>query len=84
MALRDAALAVTNATATTVRRLSPPSDAAWEITIEPTEAATDTGDDIEVSLPAPTDCAARGAVCTASGEPLANSPSVVVAGGGDA
>ena len=63
--LRDHAFTVTNGDVTRVRRLDRPSNIRWAITITPHSNA-----DVTVVLPATTDCAADGAICTADNRPL--------------
>ena len=57
--LRDDAFTVTHGAVTGVRRLAPPSNIGWEITVTPTGTA-----DVTLALPATTDCDADGAICT--------------------
>ncbi len=63
--LRDKAFTVTGGAVRKARRLAPPSNLGWEITVEPASDA-----DVELVLPETTDCAAAGAVCTAAGKRL--------------
>ena len=63
--LRDAAFEVTGGTVRRARRLAPPSNIGWQITIKPSSDA-----DVGVVLQATTDCSATGAMCTAAGKPL--------------
>ena len=74
LTLRDRAFTVTNGHVTGARRLDNPHHEAngmepnrvWEITVQP-----DTGaEDVSIILPATTDCAASGAVCTEDDRPL--------------
>ena len=72
--LRDQALSATNATVTRAKRVVKRETRLWTITVQPhsPEAVT-------VSLAAPTDCAAEGALCTPDGRPLSNAPTATVA-----
>ena len=78
LAVSDTVLEVTGGTATRARRLQPPSNLGWRITIEPdtTNAA------VSIVLPPTTDCDAVGAVCTEDGRPLANELTASVPGSG--
>ena len=62
--LRDQSFQVTDGSVRNARRVDGRSD-LWEIEIAPSSEA-----DMVVVLPATTDCAAAGAVCTESGKPL--------------
>ena len=73
--LRDSAFTVTNGEVTKARRLKPPSNIGWEITVN---AFSDEA--VTVVLPETTDCAATGAICTADGRPLSAEVSATVAG----
>ena len=76
--LRDSAFTVTNGRVTGARRLArsgADKNRRWEMRVEPTSFR-----DIAVSLPATADCAATGALCTADGRQLANTPSATVLG----
>ena len=73
--LRDASFELTNGAVRKAERLSPPSNIAWRITVEPTADG-----DITIRLPARSDCSAAGAVCTAGGTALSNSATATVAG----
>ena len=74
-AVRDHVLLVTNGDVTGARRTTGGSNIRWDITLEPG------GDgDVTVTLPATTDCAAQGAVCTSSGKMLSNQTSITVPG----
>ena len=76
LAVSDTVLEVTGGTATRARRLQPPSNLGWRITIEPdtTNAA------VSIVLPPTTDCDAVGAVCTEDGRPLSNELTAIVPG----
>ncbi|MDE2884809.1 MAG: hypothetical protein OXO53_06905, partial [Chloroflexota bacterium] len=57
------------------RRLNPPSNLGWEITVEPSGNGT-----VVIVLPPTTDCAATGAICTDDGRKLSNRLEVSVPG----
>ena len=63
--LRDSALQVSGGSVTRATRQTQGSNLAWTIEIEP-----DDRDDVTVSLPQTTDCAATGAICTSDGRKL--------------
>ena len=65
--LRDHAFTVTGGSVTGARRLDPPSNIRWEISVRPAGNG-----DVTVVLPVTTDCAAQGAICTGEGRPLSN------------
>ena len=76
--LRDATLNVWQGSRIDVRqakRLSPPSNRRWEVTVDPVSKA-----DITVGLGPTFDCADSGAVCTGDGRELSNSISKVIKG----
>ena len=73
--LRDHAFTVTGGEVTGVRRLQPPSNAGWEITVSPSSDA-----DVTIVLPVTGDCAANGAVCTQDGSPLSSRLELTVSG----
>ena len=76
--LRDHAFTVTGGEVTTARRLDRDSatpNIRWEITVAP-----DGNGSVSVVLPATTDCAAQGAICTGDGKMLSGEASVTVAG----
>ena len=75
--LRDKAFTVTGGAVRKARRLAPPSNLGWEITVEPASDA-----DIELVLPETTDCAAARAVCTAAGKRLSGRLAATVPGPG--
>ena len=60
--LRDRAFAVTGGTVTGTKRMVPPSNLGWRITVEPTSDA-----DVVLSLAANRSCETAGAICTAIG-----------------
>ena len=72
--LRDSAFTVTHGAVMKAARRAPPSNQSWNITIDP-----EAGESVEIVLPATTDCAATGAICTPSGRMLANRTSATVA-----
>ena len=51
------------------------SNVGWKLTVRPTGT-----DSLTITLPATTNCSAQGAICTANGRRLSNSPSATVAG----
>ena len=76
--LRDHAFTVTGGEVDGARRLEPESatpNIRWEITVAP-----DGNGSVTVVLPATTDCAAQGAICTGDGKMLSGEASVTVAG----
>ncbi len=73
--LRDSAFEVTNGDVTGARRLNPPSNIAWEITVAPAGS-----DDVTISLPETTDCADNDAICTEDERMLANPLHTVIQG----
>ena len=75
--LRDEAFDVTGGTVRRAKRVVKDSNLRWSIRVKPASDA-----DVTVALPATTDCADPGAICTASGKPLSNSLSATVTGPG--
>ena len=73
--LRDHAFAVTGGSVTNARRLDPPGNVRWEITVEPSS-----DDDVSIVLPATTECADQGAICTGDDRMLSAEISLTVAG----
>ena len=73
--LRDEALEATNATVTRAKRVVKRENRLWTITVRPDSAQA-----VTVSLPATTDCAAAGALCTPDGRPLSNATTATVSG----
>ena len=73
--LKDHALQVTNGRAVGVRRAAPGQNQRWTITVRPWSV-----DDVTVTLPAATDCAAPGSVCTQAGRKLANTATARILG----
>ena len=59
------------------RRLAPPGNVRWEITIVPD---SDSGADVSVVLPAAQNCADQGAICTDDGRMLSEMVTLTVAG----
>ena len=72
--LRDKALQATNASVTRAKRVVKRENRLWTITVRPHSAEA-----VTVSLPATTDCAADGALCTPDGRPLSNATTATVA-----
>ena len=78
--LRDHAFTVTGGEVTTARRLDRESttpNIRWEITVTP-----DGNGSVTVALPATTDCAAQGTICTGDGRMLSNRTELTVSGPG--
>ena len=75
--LRDHAFTVTGAELIRARRLEPGKNVRWEITVRP-----DSNDAVTIVLPATTDCAADGAICTGDGRMLSERVELVVSGPG--
>ena len=75
--LRDSAFTVTGGEVVNARRLSPPSNVGWEITVEP-----DGNGAVTIVLSATTDCSETGAICTDDGRPLSNRLETIVSGSG--
>ena len=73
--LRDTAFEVTGGTITRARRLVKGSNLEWDIRVRPTSGA-----EVVLVLPATTDCAAAGAICTAGAKPLSGELSATVTG----
>ncbi len=74
-ALRDHAFTVTGGEVTNARRLDPPGNVRWEITVEPSSDA-----DVTIVLPVTTDCDDQGAICTEDGRMLSAEAALTVAG----
>ena len=73
--LRDNAFTVTGGEVVNAQRVNPPSNVGWRITVQPS------GDhDVTVSLPATTDCAHWGAVCTVDNRKLSSATELTVPG----
>ena len=75
--LRDHSFTVTGGTVARARRLEPPGNVRWEITISPESNA-----DVTVVLPITTDCDDRAAICTGDGRKLSNRLEFTVSGPG--
>ena len=73
--MRDHAFTVTGGDVTGARRLVSGKNLRWEITVQPSGNA-----DVTVELPATTNCAAQGAICTGNDEKLSNSLNLTVSG----
>ena len=73
--VRDHAFTVTGGSVTYVRRLDPPSNIRWEITVTPGSGA-----DVTIALNATTDCSAHGAICTEDGGKLSGGLLLAVPG----
>ena len=73
--MHEHAFTVTAGSITRARRLNPPSNSGWEITVQPSGNA-----DVTVSLPATTDCNAQGAICTSDGRTLSNRLEMTISG----
>ena len=68
------ALVVSGGTLQRARRVTPPNNDRWTVTIEP-----DGGQAVTVTLPATTsECDAADAICTAGGSKLSNAPSATI------
>ena len=72
--LRDHAFEVTGGEVRNAQRQQQGSNLSWTISVQPA-SATDT---VKIRLPAPTDCNAAGAICTADGRRLSHSLSATV------
>ena len=75
--LRNHAFAVTGGEVIKARRLNPPSNAGWEITVQPDGDGT-----VTIVLPETTDCAATGSICTEDGRTLSSRLELSVSGPG--
>ena len=73
--MRDHAFTVTGGSVKGARRLEPPSNVGWEVSVKP-----DSNGDVTIVLPVTTDCAAQGAICTGDGRPLSNRLEITVSG----
>ena len=69
------AFTVTGGSVTKARRLDPPSNAGWEILVQP-----DGNGPVTIVLPATSDCDDDGAVCTEDGRKLSNRLQLTVSG----
>ena len=66
--LRDHAFTVTGGTLLRAKRVDPPGNVEWRITVRPTGS-----EDVVITLPVTTNCDAQGAVCMDDGRKLSNS-----------
>ena len=73
--LRDHAFDETGGTVRKAKRRTQGSNLSWDITVKPNGVAA-----VTIELPATTDCAATGAICTHDERPLSNASSATVAG----
>ena len=73
--LRDDAFTVTGGSIIEARRLTQGSNLGWEITVEPSGNGS-----VTATLPATTNCAATGAVCTIGGKKLSAQVQLEIAG----
>ena len=73
--LTNHAFTVSNGTVKKARRLEPPGNIRWEITIAPSSAS-----DTTVTLPSTTDCSAAGAICTNDGRMFTGPLTLTVTG----
>ena len=73
--LRDDAFDETGGTVRKAKRRAQGSNLSWDITVEPEGTGA-----VTIELPATTDCAATGAICTHDERPLSNALSATVAG----
>ena len=73
--LRDHAFTETGGDVTGARRLKAGKNLNWVITVQPSGNA-----DVTLTLPATTNCATRGAICTGNDERLSNSLNLTVSG----
>ena len=75
--LRDHAFTMTGGEVTNAGRLEPGKNIRWEITVTP-----DGNAGVTIILPATTDCASQGAICTGDGRMLSAEVEVTVSGPG--
>ena len=73
--LSDHAFDETGGTVRKAKRRTQGSNLSWDITVEPDGVGA-----VTIELPATTDCAATGAICTDDDRPLSNASSATVAG----
>ena len=74
--MRDHAFTVTRGSVKSAKRISPPSNLEWEITIEPTA-----NDAVTIALKTTADCTASDAICTSAGTPLTAVPGALTIAG---
>ncbi len=77
--LRDEAFQVENGRVRVAKRMAKGQNQRWTISVRPASH-----EDVVVTLPAATDCAAPGAVCTEAGRMLSNTVTVTVPGPAEA
>ena len=75
LVLRDQSFMVTGGVVRKARRLAPPSNLQWEISVQPSGQG-----DVSITLPGDRACGTRGAICTADGKALSNTLSVTIKG----
>ena len=75
--VRDHAFTVTGGTIRRAQRLERPSNLRWRITVEPSGWGA-----VALTLPGGRACTATGAICTADGRMVSNSPSATIEGPG--
>ena len=73
--MRDLAFTVTGGEVVKARRLAPPGNIRWEITVRPDGNGT-----VTIVLPTTTDCEGDGAICTGDGRTLSNRLEVTIPG----
>ena len=73
--LRDHAFTINGGASVKAKRLDPPSNLRWRITVEP-----DSDADVSVVLPATASCDDDGAICTAESKMLSNRSALTVEG----
>ena len=73
LTLRDSAFDVQNGHVARAERVDSVSNTRWRITVKPNPDS-----DVTITLPKDRDCDAPGAICTALGKRLSNSPSAAV------
>ena len=73
--LRDHAFTINGGASVKAKRLNPPSNLRWRITVEP-----DSDADVSVVLPATASCDDDGAICTAESKMLSNQSALTVEG----
>ncbi len=77
--MRDHAFTVAGGSVKNARRVVPPSNLEWEITVEPSG-----NDDVTITLKTTADCDASDAICTSGGTPLTAVPATLTIPGPDA